>query len=61
MSDKNTITFDFEKSTKNAHRFKENAEDEPKIGTIYFKKNFVKDIAGSDEAPQKVRITVEFL
>lgn len=46
------ITFAYEKSTKGAHRYQEEAED-PKVGTLYVRKS------AFPEAPAKLRVTIE--
>jgi len=50
--------FEFEKSTKNTHRFTEVDNGEaPKIGTLYVKKYcFTESVP-----PKKIKVTVEVL
>lgn len=41
------IRFEFERATKNTHRFKECSE-EPVIGTLYVKKSALKELGESE-------------
>lgn len=53
------ITFTFEKSTKGTHRFTEDSEDgNIAIGTLYLKKQFVKETFGSEDPPAKIAVAV---
>jgi len=52
------VTFMFEKSTKNTHRYKEAVPVEgvtPIIGTLY-----VQRVAFSGTPPEDIRVTVEY-
>lgn len=55
-----SITFKFEKSTKNAHRYtEESGDDNVAVGTLYLKKSYVESRSGSEQAPKTVRVSIE--
>lgn len=52
------VLFEFEKSTKNTHRFKEVRPDDdtpPVIGTLYVQRSAF----GKSNAPDSIKVTVE--
>ena len=48
------IRFEFEKATKNTHRFQECSE-EPVIGTLYVKKSALKELGD----PEVIKVNIE--
>lgn len=56
-----TVTFNFEKSTKGTHRYQEVETDGQPLaaGTLYLKKDFLKSVNQTEDAPAKIRITIE--
>lgn len=60
MSNKSiSVNFTFEKETPGTHRYKESVKDgeNPKIGTLYLKKDFVNE--SFEERPKSLTITIE--
>ena len=51
------IPFTLEKDTKGTHRYREDSET-PVIGTMYIRKDQVKDYFGSDTPPANVMVTI---
>ncbi|MCK5251792.1 MAG: hypothetical protein KAQ96_02540 [Thermoplasmata archaeon] len=54
METKNSLTFEYERDTKNKYRFRE-ASDEPVMGTIYVSKDHFED------RPDKLEVTLKVL
>lgn len=56
-------TFNFDRSTKGTHRFKEEDSEDGVVAieTLYIKKPFLKGLTNSDDAPRQVRVTVEII
>ena len=55
-----SITFKFEKSTKNAHRYTEESGDsQVAVGTLYLKKSYLQSRSGSEQPPNTVLVSIE--
>ena len=60
MENNKTITFEFEKDTKNTYRYKEKVGEIKAVGPIYIQKDFIKKVYPGDTNPKTFKITFDF-